>query len=702
MITEKERAKIESQAKKLLKRNRYEDAIAEYKKLLVGDDKDVLTRNIIGDLYVKIKQHGKASEQFRSAAEFYERKGLESKSIALYKKITKISPDDLVSIGKLADLFKDKGFLSEAKKEYIRLADSLKKKGKIKRAVAAYEKLLTLDRNNSDFQVELAALYEKDGQMNAAVRMLNDAAEEKLKSDTPEEAKPLLKKARNIAGEDVRTLSNIVNLLVIETRFDQAVKMIQELMEKHDETPELLSLLGRIYFDSKKWDEADAIFLKVLEQNPKEADVRLKSGKIRLMKKNYDGAFTTLEPLIDSYIIRQKVDKVIGLLGMIILNNPTHLPALKKLFDIIEKKGSPPELETVARLLQREYDEQGMEKEVIPVLGALLSLYPEDEKMAARHESLMKKYPPKEPGKDALPQADSGMSAESMEILQASLGQVELYVAEKRYREAKKFFGQLMINYPGNPLIVSKSQELAKAFALADEDIGPDGHVDQTESPGRSEEGILGEVVTGPKKSAADIFAGTDIAPLIQEKGRRIFYDLSQVIKDELAVLDRIYREQKKTDGTAHERELDEIVSRFRRGVSDSLGKEKSESHYNLGIAYIEQGLVDEALEEFKLAAADDNLKVAAYSFISLSFSKKRDYTEAMDWVEKALALAEPGTGQFFALIYDKAQIFFNGKERDKALELFQMVHSWDPDFRDVSHFIDTIEKPRSRSKKPQ
>ncbi len=51
---------------------------------------------------------------------------------------------------------------------------------------------------------------------------------------------------------------------------------------------------------------------------------------------------------------------------------------------------------------------------------------------------------------------------------------------------------------------------------------------------------------------------------------------------------------------------LADIFREFQKGVDKQLGKEDYETRYNLGIAYKEMGLVDEAIAEFQLAAKDE------------------------------------------------------------------------------------------------
>jgi len=117
MIENKDREKIEGLAKKHIKRGKINDAIVEYRKLLSGDEQDISIRAIIGDLFVKSGQKDKAVDEFHKIANFYEKRGLFSKAIAILKKANRLDPDSIKFAGKLADLYQDQGFASEAKSD---------------------------------------------------------------------------------------------------------------------------------------------------------------------------------------------------------------------------------------------------------------------------------------------------------------------------------------------------------------------------------------------------------------------------------------------------------------------------------------------------------------------------------------------------------------------------------------------------------
>ena len=87
---------------------------------------------------------------------------------------------------------------------------------------------------------------------------------------------------------------------------------------------------------------------------------------------------------------------------------------------------------------------------------------------------------------------------------------------------------------------------------------------------------------------------------------------------------------------------LSDIFREFQKGVDKQLGKEDYETRYNLGIAYKEMGLVDEAIAEFQLAAKDESRLLECTSMLGMCFVEKGMPKLAVKWFEKGLAAAGP------------------------------------------------------------
>ena len=68
---------------------------------------------------------------------------------------------------------------------------------------------------------------------------------------------------------------------------------------------------------------------------------------------------------------------------------------------------------------------------------------------------------------------------------------------------------------------------------------------------------------------------------------------------------------------------LEEIFREFKKGVEQQLSPEDYETHYNLGIAYKEMSLTDEAISEFQRAAKSPQYAVECCSMLGLCFLEK-------------------------------------------------------------------------------
>jgi tetratricopeptide (TPR) repeat protein len=147
--------------------------------------------------------------------------------------------------------------------------------------------------------------------------------------------------------------------------------------------------------------------------------------------------------------------------------------------------------------------------------------------------------------------------------------------------------------------------------------------------------------------------------------------------------------------------ELTEVFQEFRNELGE-LGEEGEdlETHYNLGIAYREMGLLDEAIGEFqKVAKAVKEGKPFRYAMncstlLAVCFMDKGEPRIAALWYREALEL--PGLEQetILALRYDLGVSLDMAGEADAALDNFRQVYAMNIDYRDVSDRIATLQKP--------
>jgi len=133
---------------------------------------------------------------------------------------------------------------------------------------------------------------------------------------------------------------------------------------------------------------------------------------------------------------------------------------------------------------------------------------------------------------------------------------------------------------------------------------------------------------------------------------------------------------------------LAEMFQEFKKGVDKQLGKEDYDTRYNLGIAYKEMGLVDEAIAEFQLAAKDENRLLECSSMLGICFMDKGMPKLAVKWFEKGLKAPGRSEEEYQGLRYDLAGAYEAAGEGDRALAIFEDLYGQDANFRDVAHKV--------------
>ncbi len=142
---------------------------------------------------------------------------------------------------------------------------------------------------------------------------------------------------------------------------------------------------------------------------------------------------------------------------------------------------------------------------------------------------------------------------------------------------------------------------------------------------------------------------------------------------------------------------LGEIFDEFRKELDELQMDEDPETHYNLGVAYREMGLLEEAISEFqKVMQAHDRGRDFRYAMqcctlLALAFIDKGQPEIASFWYERALKT--PGLDQdaVLALVYDLGVAQELAGQSDAALKSYQQVYAMNIDYRDISERIGSL-----------
>jgi tetratricopeptide (TPR) repeat protein len=158
------------------------------------------------------------------------------------------------------------------------------------------------------------------------------------------------------------------------------------------------------------------------------------------------------------------------------------------------------------------------------------------------------------------------------------------------------------------------------------------------------------------------------------------FFDLAAELEEELE------QEAKETLSVSEEEQsLEEIFKEFKKGVEQQLDAEDYDTHYNLGIAYKEMGLIDEAIGEFQLASKDPKRTTECCSMLGLCFLEKGMPQLAVKWYLKGLEQEGLSDEEQMGLRYDLATAYQETGEVENAHRYLMEIYGINSTYRDVA-----------------
>jgi tetratricopeptide (TPR) repeat protein len=122
------------------------------------------------------------------------------------------------------------------------------------------------------------------------------------------------------------------------------------------------------------------------------------------------------------------------------------------------------------------------------------------------------------------------------------------------------------------------------------------------------------------------------------------------------------------------------------------------EEHFNLGTAYREMDLLEDAIKEFEFAfngikKPEGNPRaVQCCGMLSTCFLKKNVPDSVLYWCQVGLSLTEVSSHEAMALHYDMGLAYIMNGSNERALACYREIFSQDHDYRDVAHKIEELQ----------
>ena len=173
------------------------------------------------------------------------------------------------------------------------------------------------------------------------------------------------------------------------------------------------------------------------------------------------------------------------------------------------------------------------------------------------------------------------------------------------------------------------------------------------------------------------------------------FVDLGAMILEEDAPRDTRMKVEDEEPTGDEEQDFREMLARFRQGIDENIEETDFQSHYDLGVAFKEMGLLDEAISEFQKALRAPEGKLRTSEALGVCFFEKGASVVAESILRRALELPSTGDQERLGILYWLGRALEEQGKAAEARELYGRVFAVDIRFMDVGARVKALAKVR-------
>jgi tetratricopeptide (TPR) repeat protein len=736
-------------AERYLELGKIPAAVKEYCKIVENEPDDFTALNMLGDLYVRVGNQPAAISCFRRIAEHYRDQDFALKAIAMYKKIDRLQPHDTEIATHLADLYAQQDLVVEARAHYLAVANAHSKAGATQEGLEVLRKIADLDSQNTDIRIKLAEGYFKEGLKPEASAAFIEAGQQLVTRGAFDEALVVFGKALDLRPGDRVVLKGILAAHSARGTADEAAELIARASADNPDDVDLLSMLARAHVEAEDPSHAEQSTAALIAKEPSAYLRFIDVARLYLTCDKVDDAVRVVAGIAEQMLAEREDNRLLELLDELLTCDSDNVQALRLLVRAFWWQRDMEKLKGGLERLAEAAEAAGLEKDERYALTQLTRLAPEqthhverlrqlggaEEDAAA--EDLPEMHSTAKPQDEVQRQDESDVRtpSDSSEFVFDSAGGPSTPVGESEFEwnsvtetaeATSESDDQLEIErgFTFEAVVAeelpsrdddtvatqgqddrareARTQELesvdfyiAQGYAdialdtldLLERQFGPHEDIELrrrqlvgssvAETPAAGETGSVDDTVA----LTAEEFNFPSMAPEITTGAP------APSLRDSSPV----------TAATPQPRGIDpglaEIFEEYRvsaEGEAESTNGDY-ETHFNLGLAYKEMDLFEEALEEFQTAAGlvapDDGSAryLQCCNLLGHCFMQKGVPQLAVKWFNKGLNSAGASEDERQALRYELAAAYEQSGDLERAIDLFTEVYGINVSYRGVN-----------------
>lgn len=719
-------------------------ALALYKKILNINPTEEDSLYALGELSEEKGLINEAVKYYLATADSLSKAGKKDRLLEIYEKILSLSPTNVSLRNKVAEIFLKEGLISDAVKEYIYVARIFDDNEDIKQSKEYYQKALGLQPLNKEALLGISYLHESTGEIKSAIDHMKETtallpddtdvmlryAELLLKDNETESARDYLHKIKERDPEDLRArrfLGEIylgegtkeqawkeylpcIDNIILEEKFDEAIELLEVFKEvdpletgkrmislyrqrgDHDRVATELRALGDSLLDKGMKDDALSCYREAIDLVPGDEYIKGKIDEItrelKVEEKIFEMPEVREEDVSEQISIKAEKTRDEIFVEADIFTRYGLLSEARQLLEKLKKR-EPADIEVHVKLkslylelsekeafvteclaLHELYTQRGDTDIASKMLKEAQDIHPEDARLPERIET-----------GTAIPtafdkQGDAGTVRKEQEVIEyeEELAEADFYAKQGLMQESLHILEELQRQFPDDRRIQERLDKLSQTVAM-------------TEMPeeGESSQGTAEFSQKEIRETAAeDVIKESEIKDQIERKDETEYENFTFTDEDLV--------DAKEIPDPQLEDDVLEIFQEFKKGIEEELGEEDYETHYNLGIAYKEMGLIDDSIAEFQIAKNDTRRVIQASYMLGLCYIEKGLFSLAIDTLKDAIQNIDTKDESYWAIKYDLADAHERNNNSAEALNLYTEIFGWNAQFRNVSDKMNRLQ----------
>jgi len=681
--------KLKKKAAEFEQKKQFDRALEVYLQIIGQtegqEDRDVTVYNRVGDLYLRLNKTDQAVNYYEQAVDLYTEGGYLNNAIALCNKILRHAPSRHQIYYKLGKISAKKGFNSDAKKNFLEYADRMHRAGRDTDAFKALQEFADLCPGQDDIRLMLADQLARAGKAPEAIEQLQilhesldaegrtaeaeatvqrmhslDPSVEPRRSKTPREKDAGGLVFLDLGGSPTKPRPKMPGLERTSLAPEPPARMrtpehVQPLPEFEQLPDDLEAPITPVEGLELLPDASIADLEPPFDLSISDVDVSPLEGIESAADPSQfviDPEATTGDSPLDGLIGSESAPTEPGLGDPLATEDP--LAGLSLIEDDSFYKNDEGPLQPLV-------EEPELEHEDAPPPARKVARKTPPKRGEEHVEDEEEEAPRPEPPKPSRPKL--------VEPLRMTRPKPKEKAKEKE-PEAEEPAAVAGQRAPINPF--QRARKGKPASPKSSPRLGtPPSEVPRAATPKENT----------PHRAADDNFV--DLADWLREDSGPRSY--------------RMVAEEDANREEGEEADFTDMLEKFKAGVAANVDDEDFDSHYDLGVAYREMGLIDEAIFEFQKALRGATQRLRAYEALGQCFIDRNEHDAAITVLGRALR--EPGmededlVGVLYLLGFASE---ISRKPRDAAA-YYQRVFAIDIDFRDVSKRLKQMAKAASK-----